>query len=520
MNQSQQAQDVDVEFYNIEDNDDETISPLKDWQEVIIAVLPVISSILSIVGSSTIVRLTLRRKLSTPYDRILFGLSIADMVSSATNALNPYLAPRDTSPRIFAIGNDTTCAAIGFLWHISTAGFMYSGMLSLYYYLTVRHSISIDYIQSKIEFYMHCGAFLGPFISGLIGFLPGYKEVRLGPGCWTRASWFGYAFTAAPMIIMIPAIIYFQISIFLHVRTTLLKSGARSFWSFTKDRDGSSSTNNNNDNPTTKKLRLVATQNFLYVGAFLVVNSFPTVLRMLDDNGYRRQSEDDLYILLVLQSFFLPIQGFLNVLIYVRPRYMTRRTKHPNESRYYSLKTVLNLDDDGSGTGLYSSEDSSNQSGTTMMFTLLKRQLSKSVSFISKRRSFDSFDSFDRADFDLGDCCSDDDGGVLGGGKVVVKDSIDISTTRRESIDDEIGIIDSIEEHINESSVEEDMEDSSEEEEEEDGEQSEDVVHPVDVDDGYESTSTEMWSESLDEDEIVVVANNAGVQPSVVDSPV
>jgi hypothetical protein len=75
-------------------------------------------------------------------------------------------------------------------------------------------------------------------------------------------------------------------------------------------------------------------QALFYVAAFYMTHLFSTVNRVLQQTrGYT------FYPLIVLQTFFDPLQGFLNFLVYRRPRYLRFRKRHV--SRVESLKKTL-----------------------------------------------------------------------------------------------------------------------------------------------------------------------------------
>lgn len=91
------------------------ISLLSDAQEKALALVPVFSAFLSILDSGAIIRLTLAGgRLSSPYERMLFGLSVSYASSNIVNTLAAFLVP-STSRRIWGIGNNATCNAIGTL---------------------------------------------------------------------------------------------------------------------------------------------------------------------------------------------------------------------------------------------------------------------------------------------------------------------------------------------------------------------------------------------------------------------
>lgn len=322
-------------------------SPLTDAQEKALAILPLFSVVLSVLGSAAILRLTLRRPKPTSYERILFGLSVSDIASSMTNALGAFLVPRDSSHRIWAVGTDATCKALGTAYQITQAGFMYSGMLSLYFLLTIRFGMSNQTFAKYVEPAAHMSAAAGPSVTAMLGlYWDVYGEVRLGPGCWTvpdreYGEMFGWIATAVPMALTVLGVLGGQILIVLHCRQVLSRSiSHQERWS------SSASGGSDHDNNKRQRLRNVTIQSVSYVAVFLAVNLWPIVVRILDNEGVG--TEASLYPLLVLQAIFLPIQGFGNCVIYVRPRYRHHRQRHPDESITQTLLKILWYDDKGS----------------------------------------------------------------------------------------------------------------------------------------------------------------------------
>ena len=66
-----------------DDNDyDTSISFLTNTQEAVIAFLPILPALSSIIGSLCIIRLVFRQKFVAPYRRFLFGMSLYDILNS------------------------------------------------------------------------------------------------------------------------------------------------------------------------------------------------------------------------------------------------------------------------------------------------------------------------------------------------------------------------------------------------------------------------------------------------------
>jgi hypothetical protein len=87
--------------------DDETpenyeFRDLTDLQKKLLAILPVPSSLFSIFGSTIIIVMVWKvRKTKSwiPYQRLLLGMSICDIISSLTLAVGPFLYPKGTSDK-------------------------------------------------------------------------------------------------------------------------------------------------------------------------------------------------------------------------------------------------------------------------------------------------------------------------------------------------------------------------------------------------------------------------------------
>jgi hypothetical protein len=101
--------------------------------------------------------------LSTPYRRIIFGLSISDIIQSISVILGPFLVPNDevndstAAESSWAIGNVHTCDFQGFIQTFGAAATcMYTLFLCLYYYCKLKRNMNDATFTKKIEKKMHC----------------------------------------------------------------------------------------------------------------------------------------------------------------------------------------------------------------------------------------------------------------------------------------------------------------------------------------------------------------------------
>jgi hypothetical protein len=323
------------------------ISSLSDAQDIAVTLLPIVPSLLSITGSSIIISLVVKSPKKSPYRRILLATSCCDILASITYSLNGFLVPAATSQGALAIGNDASCSALGFFNQFSFSAFFYSGMLSFYFLLTVRFGIKEATFAKRIEPWLHVVSLGYPLLTATIGAVLGfYHENELGQGCWVtdypegcgdaaedaeecKSPLIGWVFGGLPIALILLCIAMNNCVIYLYVRRTINRGRRRSSFVTT------------GQDSQTKRIRAVATQAFLYVGAFLMTYLWGVVLKIMESGSYDAQDEATVFPILVLQATMLPLTGFFNLCIYVRPRYMRCRSDFPLESRWWAVRRAL-----------------------------------------------------------------------------------------------------------------------------------------------------------------------------------
>jgi len=90
------------------------------------------------------------------------------------------------------------------------------------------------------------------------------------------------------------------------------------------------------------KSKKIAVQGLLYVVAFYITWLFPTISRITE-----LVAGKNYFPIQFLDTFLIPLQGFLNFLIYIRPRFLIYRKLHVNDGFWKSLKIVVFENHDG-----------------------------------------------------------------------------------------------------------------------------------------------------------------------------
>lgn len=308
-------------------------------QELAMVLLPVPISILSALASYTLCRLIIRAGLTSPYRRILFVISLLDVVSSFSFLGQPFLLPMETSSRFYALGNHSTCRTTGMLFQLAgTSTALYSLGLSLFFLCTIRFRMKASSFATRVEPTLHLVAFGFPLLTSVASFaMDTFHESQLGAGCFIDCSQevveagdcnahiTAYLFLGLPVFVSFVGLAVNNLAIFLFVRKVIKKTYVSAL----------------NQEQQSEKIQQVAIQAFLYVAAFLGTYTWTSALRILEKEGYIRDDESRLFPLLLAQAILVPSTGIFNLMIYLRRKYVLTRKKHPYASRVRALQAAM-----------------------------------------------------------------------------------------------------------------------------------------------------------------------------------
>ncbi|CAJ1941049.1 unnamed protein product [Cylindrotheca closterium] len=303
-----------------------------------------------------------------------------------------FLRPRETSNRIWAFGNDTTCTYGAFMVQATTAGIWYQGMLSIYFLLTTRYGMKNATIAKRIELFMHIVAIGYPLCTAIAGAAMGiYGERAGGASCYVRNYDYSSAkpfelqerniqrskviiiFVGIPMVGVALCLAFTQLSIYWFVRTHTRKFsiqekedstpsnkvnisfGCSGRYMEDLSQESSSVPSSKNVPPSNKykkknkkqsqRLQLVCSQALLFVISFFLCNVWNLVIIGLQASVKTRADEMEKMVedfpVLVIQTMMLPIQGFFNCLIFCRPKYLMLRQEFPYEGKRWAVKRIF-----------------------------------------------------------------------------------------------------------------------------------------------------------------------------------
>jgi len=316
---------------------------LSPWKQETVLVLTRISASVSTCGSGLIIFIIIsrwkkKRAMNSTRDRVLFFMSLLDFLSSISHVLDVTAIPSDSYGIIGAIGNQATCSAQGFFIQMGFGVPLYNCMICFYALLIIRFNMSDNLIATRIEPFMHLIALGFAFVTASIGaYLQLYNSN--GSFCWIEpypmycddivnvkclrgenARLFQWMFAGITLILSWLIITITTAYIFFYVR-----QNRRTM----QRRYGRTSVNTNQHIEVGK-------QAILYVFAFAITFSWPMAITILRNTG-----DGVPFWLNALQSFFFPLQGFWNVVIFLRPTFNQISHQHKERSFVWKLRATI-----------------------------------------------------------------------------------------------------------------------------------------------------------------------------------
>lgn len=162
-------------------NDEDCLSPIvrEPWETDFATLVPRFTGLTSTLCSALIIVVILRshKGLTTIYHRIMFGMSVSDIISSFSISLTslpmPSHMPKEEEFGYHwagaRLGNTNTCTAQGFFVSFGlTATFAYNGSLCLYYACTIALAMKEARVKTYVEPILHIWPIGIAFLSAIL----------------------------------------------------------------------------------------------------------------------------------------------------------------------------------------------------------------------------------------------------------------------------------------------------------------------------------------------------------------
>jgi hypothetical protein len=336
-------------------------------QKAALAWVPRISAFLSIFGSSMIIYDIVRDQIKrcSSYHALMLAMSVIDIFSSIAWGLTTLPIPEyeygEPSGIYGARGNEKTCKTQGFFVQLGYTSILYNMSLSFYFLMVVRYGMK-EYQMKKLRLWLHVPALVLGFALAFAG-IPYYE--KLSYGCYIRpptlAEDYGdfVIFTAVPICTAIVIATVNIVLVYWSVRQQMITSRKWQFGSAPMQQLQASTSSLSRNTDTTYALptnadvssesfqsrrrqtliqkteRQTFRQALFYLGAFYL--TWP-ILLVANFN----QATQDSYAFTLVVLTLVPLQGFLNFLVYARPRILKRMEERRKMSRRQLQQSVKN----------------------------------------------------------------------------------------------------------------------------------------------------------------------------------
>ena len=298
------------------------------------------SSVLSVLGSATVIFMILRRSRKKDsgetqkvafQNHLLLPLSLFDIIGSIGWGFSTLPIPKGSACTFMAFGNRATCITQGFMILLGHCTPMYNGALCVYYLLVVKFNVK-DQVFVRYEPLIHAACILPPLFTAIVAmsnnlinnhaiaclivdsnhYIP--SSAKNNHENLTLSILY-----AGSLIIMVSLMI-----VIVYCMYTLYK--------FVEDKDQTMSTY---EFPAARQKKKTSTvlhdtkiQAFLYVISFFLTY-IPSSILILIDVFFQKNTP---YPMNVIFAILSPLQGFWNCLAYIRPRLAIISKKHKGKS--------------------------------------------------------------------------------------------------------------------------------------------------------------------------------------------
>ena len=314
------------------------------WKTLISAVR--VSSSLSIISSILIIVMVFRgqEKLASLQNRLLAAMSFFDILNSLALGVNTAALPRAVSDFLYgAYGSKATCTLQGFFITLGGVCPMYNVMLCLNYLMIIKYNIK-DEILERYERYMHAISILLPLSLAIFGACLDLYHPTFKGYCWTTndACQFSrddscttprkvYVSIMKYGIFVCGIIIIFTITSSMVMIYLAVRKQSKTMEKYQFQRGNSVS--RRSDSKRGNNYQETKTQASLYTAGYFLCYIWQMILVFF--------TKKIPMPLMFLSNVFYPSQGLLNLVVFVRPRYVIVREKMKDASSFWILRIIM-----------------------------------------------------------------------------------------------------------------------------------------------------------------------------------
>lgn len=293
--------------------------------------------------------LTGTERMKTVHHRIIFCMSLLDIIQSTACGFSTFLAPKD-SPTMYAYGSVVTCDMQGFMTQLGQSVMFYNCALTLSFLLQIRYKVQERTIRHKIEPLIHLISLGWPFATAIAGLKMELYNFG-GNRCWINPYPFGcfesveimctrgqdafkwrWIFIGGWIIFWMIWLPASTLSIYCTVRKLEFRIKSRQIESRTQQLPSS----RRRRVSISKSTRNLGIQCMLYSGIVYFTLTWPFALRIVEQTTNTQP-----FWLVIVNQILYPLQGLFNFVIYMRPRVMKVREENPEMSCFWAICEVL-----------------------------------------------------------------------------------------------------------------------------------------------------------------------------------
>mmetsp|Transcript_8493 Transcript_8493/g.18471 ORF Transcript_8493/g.18471 Transcript_8493/m.18471 type:complete len:463 (+) Transcript_8493:246-1634(+) len=369
---------------------------LTDQQMQLASNLPRITAVMSWLGSLSIIIDVVQKYRNngtsnskpTTYHGLMLGISFCDLACSGGHMMTTWPIPADTPGAYAAHGTEASCKTQAFFIQVGIGASFYNLCLSVYYYLfivkNIRPSITFERCMHFVCISVSLGTAVASLALDLFGSAAFWCWITSEHDLYRWCFWYGPIWTIIVLVSAIMLMIYRdlkkqekrqrkwtnRINRLIHATLELEPPTTRSRWStrirrlidlrqepptmspaqaaihddneegtssnerstINTDRNYESTSTPRNQSPNASDS--VKWQSFRYVGSFFLSWVFLTIVRAMQTAG--KAGLIPFWVILAAVTL-VPVQGFLNYMIYINPRYKQYRKKHPAVGRFVTF---------------------------------------------------------------------------------------------------------------------------------------------------------------------------------------